>query len=205
MTIEVLNVALQHVKNFDCVIDGGANIGEWVVELAPHFDTVIAFEPGPAFADLKKLRDNGKYDNVAIHNVALGESDGIVNVCSTTKKQKTYSNFIRPANQLREGEFKAQSEAVTMQSIDTTMKRLSQKPVGLIKLDLEGYEYFAIQGAKQVIDSCTPVFVVEFSLYPRRRYGLPNNQAAGTLLEGLGYQCVAEVGNDSVFVYKGLK
>ena len=65
-----------------------------------------------------------------------------------------------------------------------------------IKLDLEGYEIFAIRGAERTIKEYHPVMLVEYKHW--KRFG---QEGATELLEKWGYKTVADIKPDKVMIY----
>lgn len=176
---EKLSVALSHVRDFRCAIDGGAHVGDWARILAGRFRDVLLFEPG----------DDGPLyvpPNVVIHRFALGYHTGRADIMSTPKKQGARSRFIRFADMDMDGIVVGQTEV-------TTIDHLGRDDVDFIKLDLEGAEYYALLGAEKTIERCRPVIMIEDErLYAKKRYGIEEH-AARKLLEFHGYQVISEM------------
>ena len=73
----------------------------------------------------------------------------------------------------------------------------------LIQLDIEGYEYKALLGAKNTIQKYKPVLCVEFCEKWLNRYN-DDSEKVLLLLNELGYSQVGEYGVDKIFVYNEL-
>jgi len=71
--------------------------------------------------------------------------------------------------------------------------------VDLIKLDCEGYELFALQGAEGTIKQYRPTIIVEQKPGRAQKFGLEQTQAV-TYLEGLGYRVVQVISGDYIMV-----
>src|SRR3954468_18600158 len=65
-------------KNLGCVVDAGANVGQWanaLLELASP-ERLILIEPGPAmFAQLREKFGDRRC--VEFHNIAIGDTNGV--------------------------------------------------------------------------------------------------------------------------------
>lgn len=181
--LDHLEFALKQCKQFGVAIDGGAHIGTWTVALAKRFARVIAFEP--ALDTYLCLTNNTKHlHNVVPFNAALGARTGIVGVVDDpTRKGNTGARQVDPSG-----------EGVFLHTIDSL--KLS---VDFIKLDVEGFELYALQGAEFTLRIHKPTVMVECKKFNPPRYGGP--QAAISFLLKLGYKHVGGVGNDQVFVY----
>jgi FkbM family methyltransferase len=170
--------SLAHVKNRRTALDIGANVGLWSRDLVKHFDQVIAFEPVEMFREC--LQRNVTASNLAVQSVALGDSDGQVSMIIT--EGNTGHTHVDP----------------TSRGGDTTIIRLDSLEldnVDYIKIDCEGFEYRVLQGAKQTIQRCRPVVVIEQK--PHEMYAKHYGQfAAVGLLEDWGMVRLDQVKDD---------
>lgn len=142
-------------------IDVGAHIGIWSVELAKHFDRVHAFEP--VKENYECLLENVARLKVTVHpNVALGEREGY---CDMFAPRAGNSGMAYASHDLYEG-----SGTVETASIHT-LDSYRFRNVGLIKIDVEGYEGNVMLGASGTIDESRPVIVFEDNGLGPKRYG----------------------------------
>jgi FkbM family methyltransferase len=144
-------------KNF---LDVGANIGYFTClmsKLAGPAGKVLAIEPEPQ--NLKLLEQNIKInnlENVVVHPCALGASEG-------SAMLGLYKASNRGRHSLLEKGAKAQIE-VPVKTLDEIASN-SGKNVGswtLVKIDVEGYEGFVIDGARETLPRIEAL-VMEFS------------------------------------------
>jgi FkbM family methyltransferase len=163
----------RYLRQGDAFIDGGANIGVYALlaaSLVTSHGRVDAFEPAPKA--LARLRENvaiNALTQVFVHPVALGASAGLVSFlrdCDTTNRIRTDADV----------------EAVV---VDVPCARLDEVVGGrryaMGKLDLEGAELLALQGAERMLASANPpVWLLELngSLHA---YGLREAQFADWL------------------------
>jgi FkbM family methyltransferase len=123
-------------------LDLGANIGIYTVFLATQIKRVDAFEPEPKV--LERLQVNLKLNgltNVTVHNSCVGKASGTV-------------TFIPPgiSNQ-GIGAIAAATEQGVQRScisLDDFFSKLPQEAC-LIKMDIEGGEWLALQGGQRVL------------------------------------------------------
>lgn len=171
--IENLEAALKYVKKFEIAVDGGAHVGSWSRYLAHKFDHVIAFEPQPEnYACLCK----NVPPNVLAFQAALGDKNGSAS--------------------LKEGSNSGCWHLGTGQDVAVT--RLGDfGGLDLLKLDVEGYEYFALKGAEQEILKYKPVVIIEEKKLPHS-YGSPK---ASQYLESLGYTLKEKVRKDQIWAF----
>jgi FkbM family methyltransferase len=148
-------------------IDGGANIGVQAVEWATAmtgWGSVIAIEAQERvyYALAGNIAINNCFNAIAMH-AALAAETGIMNI--PQPDYLTPSNFGALALRPREdNEFIGQAldysdaGAVPVQKI--ALDTLALARVDLIKLDIEGMETEALEGARATIERCRPVLLI---------------------------------------------
>jgi FkbM family methyltransferase len=164
----------KYIPNGGVVVDGGANQGMYSAafcELVGDEGSVYSFEPNelPFVCLCINAPKSNRY------MMALGEKDGF---CDIAPKQNNYS-----AAHLKNG------ERVTIRPLDF----LGLSKCDLIKLDLEGYELFALKGAKATIKKNKPVLVLEVNPRHMSRFGHKPKQLY-EFIESLGYKVVDQWG-----------
>ncbi len=130
------------------VLDVGANIGAISQALEHSGFTVEAFEPQLEVFSLLKMNFKGK-----AHNVALGEKDG-----TTVMPNLNYEE----ANNF--GGVSCGTLSKSRGSVQIPVHRLDDynyNNVGLIKIDVEGYEELVLHGAVETIERCEPILYLE--------------------------------------------
>ena len=184
--VEALRIALVSglIPDRSVAIDGGAHVGSWSEALAEHFGKVIAFEPEPE--SFRALCANmGELRNVECRNEALLEEAGRVDVLAPRpKRQQLTSRIVE----------RSKSGAIRCIAIDD----LNLVQCGLIKLDLEGSEPLALEGARRTIMRCRPALIVEICGHARR-FGYLDADVE-RMIVGMKYVRRMRVGVNSVFV-----
>lgn len=150
----------EKVRNFDTVVTGGTSCGMHARFYAKKFKHVYAFEPDPL--SFHCMVNNTQFDNVYKLNAAIGHGNGLVGI------QRHDPTNVGMNSLTNAGEFK-----IPMMSIDS----LNLQSCDLIQLDVEGFEQYAIAGAKNTINNFKPVIVAE-------RFG---TQDAQDFMSELGY------------------
>ncbi len=155
------------VRAGDTVIDGGAHTGRHTIPLAHVVGPeglVIAFEPLTAAAEkLRLLLDRFGFDTrVRLEAEALSSQRGrrdffVVNNMPEFSglTSRTYVDFVPDQT-------KVQVDVDTIDSVVTSVP--TQGSVSFIKLDLEGGEFRALQGAEQTLGRHRPCCVFENGL-----------------------------------------
>lgn len=184
--LDHLHDALHYVKNFDFAVDGGAHVGSWAIEMSKVFRKVLAFEP--AEDTFKCLQHNTQgYTTIELVQQALGntgQSFGRV-VDDISRFGNTGSRFMQVDDA---GPIKIHTlDAFDLEGLD------------FLKLDVEGFEYYALLGAEKTIRKYRPTILVEEKGFGRR-YDL-QPMAASNLLISWGAICMAQMGKDFVFSF----
>jgi len=149
--LKVMYALSKHLN--DTFVDVGAYHGYYTVRMAKVFKKVIAIDANP---------DNYK---VLVDNVKL---NGLSNVkmvnCGVSDKIEVLTLYDRGASST----FFVKKDAVKKHIVktDTLDNILKDEPkIDLIKIDIEGYEVRAINGAKNIIEKHKPIFIIEHHQY----------------------------------------
>ncbi len=137
------------LKKGDCVIDGGAWVGDSTLSFALQVTSsgkVWAFEPDSEQSiNLKNtIRTVQLDDFVKVLQMGLWSSETTLNFCISEDYHGAGSYFSTEAY-----------NAVNVISIDKFVEKEKQT-VDFIKLDIEGSEFEALKGAEKTITSCWP-------------------------------------------------
>ena len=128
------------------VIQAGGHCGAYPFSFTEFFDMVFTFEPNAL--NFHCLVNNCQGDNIIKMNVALGKASGRVQSV-VISNNNTGMNKVKDA-----GNSKHYIPMIALDSLGLT-------DIGLIELDLEGYEYDALLGAKKTIQKNKPVLIIE--------------------------------------------
>ena len=143
------------------ILDIGANLGIMSYHLAKSFPntTVHAFEPIPAnFNVLEKIKDKFQLKNIQLHELALGS-------------QKQQAKMILPEQNkvLLQGLSHVKHESIVDlnegQEFEVEMDLLDNifngELIQAIKLDVENFEFFVLQGGQRIISQNHPIIYAE--------------------------------------------
>lgn len=135
-----------------CVIDAGANKGDWsrhFMNAQPPFSKLIMIEPQTIhWAALKQLCVND--DRVAVEHVAIGAMMGSMPLYADTPGSGWASLYLRDLTHIDAA--MTQQEVVTITTLDAIAKQHEIDQIAFLKLDLEGHEFEALKGAKDLLD-----------------------------------------------------
>ena len=132
-------------------IDIGANLGLFTFFMSRASKHVFAFEPNPyPLENLKGLVDS----NVTVLPIALGNNDGPVEIKIPHHRKGWSSNGASLASkEINDGKI----INIQCRKLDS----LNIENIGLIKIDVEGFEIEVIKGAKDTILKNKPIMIIE--------------------------------------------
>lgn len=155
---------LKLIPENSAILDIGANIGIMTVHLARiKNSTVYSFEPIPQNIEiLKKIIHYFKLKNVNLIEVALGNTEGevemVMPVISRVRMQGLSHVVHTSITDNNEGE----KYKVPLKMLDHLPELVnSNKRISAIKIDVENFEFFVLDGAKQLITTHQPIIYAE--------------------------------------------
>lgn len=158
--------AASSLKNNCTILDIGANVGAFCLKLGAHSiknncnSTVIAFEPNPYV--FKKLSYNLSC-NEKLKNTVQIEPMGISNKKEQLKFQWNKKNTGGGKFIVGEKPLSKNTELVDVVKVDDYIKEKKISSVSFIKIDVEGFEPFVLQGAMKTIKKFKPNMFIEVS------------------------------------------
>ena len=183
-TINLISSLLPINGNF---IDIGANIGSIVIPICKQRIDInaMAVEASPwIFNYLRSNVEINKITNLKIiNNVLLNKDNEIL-------------EFFAPKDKFGKGSlisvFTAESEKIISKTLDSLVREFSISPIDVIKVDVEGYEYFVFKGAEKILKSNkAPYIIFEFVDWAEQIAPGTNVGDAQDLLLTLGYKLFA--------------
>jgi FkbM family methyltransferase len=178
--------AMKSVRGRRVAVDIGGHIGLWSYQMAHDFESVHAFEAMPAHCECYR-KNMANFDNVTLHEIAIGAEPGNVQMQTRTANSS--------------GDTGVAVDGVGVTVPMATLDSFELTDVDFIKCDLEGYELFAMQGARETILANWPIIIVEQKPHTGgpKRYGI-SDTAAVEFLETLGYRCIKVISGDYAMV-----
>jgi FkbM family methyltransferase len=163
-----------HVKQYRTVIQAGGNLGMYPRLLSRMFDTVYTFEPD--FVNYKILNMNADQDNIISFQSAVGNVTGSVLI----NRPSSINLGMHSVEESDTGQ-------IRLLRLDDIFPKNTD--VDLLMLDIEGFESYALDGARALIKRCQPVIFIE----------RPCDVSRGILRE-LGYTFVGMSAMDGIFI-----
>jgi FkbM family methyltransferase len=188
--VEVLVSAVYHrfVETGDKVIDGGTNAGMHLFPLAQLVGTegrVFGFEPNPQLvARIRQRIERDKIPQIEMFECAISDEAGPCEfVIYADNSALSHIAHTGPRHTGTEG------VETTVTVARARIDDLVEGPISFIKMDLEGGDFRALQGATRVLEGSRPLVIFEngrsqaasrynyspedfFSFFQRMRYAL---------------------------------
>jgi len=141
-------------------LDIGANIGYYATlesKAVGISGRVIAIEPSPiTFKHLQRNMELQKISNNEVHNFAIGDMEGEVNFLSHNKSN--LSMVIQEGQNIPQG---CELTTVHATTVDKLVEDMKLKNLDLLRMDVEGYEFQILNGAKKTITKYEPMIQLE--------------------------------------------
>jgi len=163
--------------------DVGANIGIYTLvasRIVGETGRVVAFEPSiQSFPGLQRNVALNGLTNVIAFRTALGEKAG---------RARLYHAPDPVGNSVcGDSAWGAETEEITLETLDRVTEQASIRHVDVIKIDAEGADELVLRGGKKVLTAMRPVVIFEVNPEACARFGL-SPYGARELLENLGYE-----------------
>ncbi|MBI4948362.1 FkbM family methyltransferase [Candidatus Berkelbacteria bacterium] len=166
-----------------CVADVGANIGNHSVYFAlfTNAKKIFSFEPVPQIykALEENIRLNKLEGKIIPRNCAIGEKKGQCSVAYEPHKKGGVAKV------------KSLRGSVPMDTLDNL---IGSEKIGLIKIDVEGFEPQVLRGAKKILAEQDPYIFAEAQ-------GKKEKDEIEKILFPLGYRCVKVFNATATYLY----
>lgn len=175
---------LQLLKDGDTLLDIGANIGVMTVHLAQKFphSRILSFEPMPCnIRTFKRIVAHYKLNNVTLFETALGNHEGEVNMMLPTEKKVRMHGLSHVVDSSIKEFPHGEIHRTPLTSLDAIKEIEDLPPVGGIKIDVENYEFFVLDGGRSLIKKYRPLIYIEL-------WDNENRQQCFDLMRGFGYE-----------------
>ena len=141
-------------------LDIGCNYGAYSIPIAKNFNDIDVYCFDPSENTLKKLEENiriNNIQNITYFNIAIGEKEKYVFFDDNIENFKNSGSF-----QINNSDL---GKKIKINSIDNMINQNLIKPNKdiVIKMDIEGYEFYALQGLQKTINTFDVIIFFEFS------------------------------------------
>lgn len=145
-------------------LDVGAHVGNHSLFMSRHATKVYAVEAHPALAaSLQEKIDCNSITNTTVFSCGLGNKNETRSFYFADDKNISGSSFCKNHNTSN-----THSQDVEIKRGDDLLSTESTGDIDLIKLDIEGYERYALEGLNNTLTRSRPIIIAEISRTSRR-------------------------------------
>ena len=199
-------VALLNAHSADCVLDVGANRGQFGTALrqAGYCGPILSFEPvSEAF---RELQERSAHDPAwTAHQTAMGDESGMLSL--NISASPSVSSFLRITDDYVATYAAAKiqrTEQVPVTTIDEVARDLPYQRL-FLKSDTQGYDLRVLKGAAQTIKSRVVGIQIEMSVVAIYE-GMPDYLEALTTMRDIGFipTGMYPVASDPIYEFDGV-
>ncbi len=140
-------------------VDVGANVGNHSLFMSLYSQHVHSFEPFPPVLEkMTSLVEINQLENITIHEVALGDEEGVIPFYAPPEESLGGGSFIESVA-LKHGERPVVDLPVVRGDDYFASQQIDS--FSAIKIDVEGYEIPVLKGLKSTLDNVRPLVVTE--------------------------------------------
>jgi len=159
---ELIEISLEYLdKHPGTIVDVGANIGTYCLELAVKFPEykIYAFDPiVPTYEELTTNISLNGFTNIEAYQVALGDREYELQA-EDPNRSGAYGGItlLEEIEKIRGGVGFFNTISYNVRTLDS----FNLENVSLIKIDVEGMELDVIAGSVDTITRCSPMLIFE--------------------------------------------
>jgi FkbM family methyltransferase len=162
--LELTKNILMHIENPVC-LDIGANVGVYSLFMSKFSSEIHSFEPFPRnYTILRNNVELNQLTKIHIHTYGLSNEDKVDYFYAN--KDSNYGAGSFDANHKDVAD---KSEIMLQLKIGDTELSDCEK-IDFIKMDIEGFEYQAIQGLKNTFAKYRPILLMEYNRITRKNF-----------------------------------
>jgi FkbM family methyltransferase len=173
--VQFLKNELIETSNF---VDVGSNYGYLSLKASKLCNKVFGFEPQKLMYNLsKKTINDNSITNIEIFNLALGDEE-----VETNLSKIDYSGdgiHVGEVSILYSTDIGETTKIVKLDNFLTDS-------VDIIKIDVQGYEKYVLNGSREIINTYKPILIVEVETHQLGKFGY-NSEYLFNLIRDLNY------------------
>jgi FkbM family methyltransferase len=181
----VLKVLGMIKKDNKVVLDIGANLGWYSLNILKKFTKSEVYSFEPSKETFERLKNNFSLNNLLtdkLQNVGLYNEDGSIDFYYDKAGSGASSmKNIRERNTV-------EKISVPVKKLDNWCKEKNIKEIDFIKCDVEGAELFVYQGGKDTIEKYKPIIFSEMLRKWSAKFGYHPNDII-KFMKDIGYNC----------------
>lgn len=142
--------------------DIGANYGYYCLKFSGYASHIYAFEPtSQAGRTLLKNIQQNNLENITVHKSGLSDKHSSMKI--NLYSSSGYNSLFQRDFPKDEVVKLVGQEEVSLVPLDDLIQNKKLDPPGLMKIDIEGGELYALKGARETIKKYRPALVIEYT------------------------------------------
>lgn len=191
----IVNFLKNNLTQESVFIDVGSNYGWHSIIASKLCKYVYSFEPQSLMYEIQKMsvNENG-INNLKIYNVALGEVN--------KESEMVRINYFNDGINIGDLSIGSGGEKIELKTLDS----FDLPKIDMIKIDVQGYEKFVIEGGIELINKDKPIMIVEFEDFQLIKFGY-NSKTLFDKIKSLDYEIYFleyQYPSDHVCVHKSM-
>ena len=156
-----IQIIIKLIKKYKAsFVDCGCNFGAYTIPVAKSFKNQKIYAFDASEIAINKLKENinlNKINNIRYFNYGIGEKNEEKNFDQNIKNFKNNGSYRFTDKKI--------GKKVKIFSLDYLFKkkRINLNPIVIIKIDIEGYDYFALKGMIKIIKNHNVIIFFELS------------------------------------------
>lgn len=143
--------------------DIGANVGLFSLIAAKRVRAVYSFEPTPKIYE--RLKENIKlndFKNIFPHNLALSNKQGVSSLHLDEDSSLDAWSKLSSNNDINKSNISIDVETIKLDDFLREQSVKSNEAI-FIKIDVEGWEKYVLEGSENLLKEGNPIFLIEFN------------------------------------------
>ena len=159
---EEMDFIVSTLNKDDIFLDIGCNIGLFSLlasKIVGDKGKVICFEPSPVTYD--RLLENvslNHFKNIDCRNIGLSNNNDELTFYISENGYDAWNSFAPSGDDKLGKAIKVQAS-----TLDDELENIDKSKISLVKIDVEGWEKFVLNGAHNFFNDYSPIVVVEFT------------------------------------------
>jgi len=155
----ITEILKRNFKSDSVFVDIGSNYGWHSIKCSPFCETVYSFEPQKYIYDVQKISINeNNITNIQLYNCGIGDKN--------ETKQMSPIDYENPSINMGDLSVGIGGESIEIKTLDS----LQISKVDFIKIDVQGYEKYVLEGAINTITNSKPTIIIEMEDHQLKRF-----------------------------------
>jgi len=183
---EEIKYVISELKEGDFFIDIGTNIGLFSLfasKIIGDKGKIICFEPSPStFSRLVENVQLNDFKNLNLRNIGLSNREEEMTFYVSNNGYDAWNSFAPTKDNKLES-----SIQVAVSTLDIELEEIDKSKIKLVKIDVEGWEKFVLEGGQDFLIKFNPIVMIEFTEENTFNAGYPVHDIYD-IMQNYGYE-----------------